>query len=295
VVDLGLAFRGMAERDSARSYFQEAQALDGRRFEPAYNLALESLAAGDTAAALAELAHAHDAAPAAYAAPLLAGDIHAARGEREKARRAHECAARLAPVSRASARALGREPLLASEWESDTLFAAIEVAIREGDAGIAGHKSLQSSAPEDSRRLGLLFAALSKLLTPGSAGQRVAHLEAVRELPGKEDAAALAFLETQLALAHAEIGNDGDAEALFAAVLERDGLALDARVGALAGYLRWLLAKGLAERVQLDLAAYDAVEDPDLWALRAEVAAARGEAALAERCRERAGALSFLP
>lgn len=295
VVDLGLTLRATGERDSARAYFEQAQEIDGKRFEAHYNLVLESLAAGDTAAALAGLARARDAAPALYTVPLLAGELHVARGDLEAARRAFACAYRLAPVSRVAARAVAREPLFAADWETDTLFVAVEEAMRSGDAGIAAHKCLQAAAPEDSRRLGLVMAAVAKLMTPRTAGHRVAHLEAARERTDEKDALARAFLETQLAVAHAEIGNHGDAEKLFTAVLGRAGLPADDRAPAAAGYLRWALASGRAASVAADLAAFDAVDDPDLWRLRAELAAVRADTAEEKRCRERAQALAYLP
>ncbi len=295
LVDLGLAFRAGGERDSATACFRAARDLDSTRCEALYNLALESLAAGDTAGALAELSGAQASAPDVYVIPHLAGRIHAARGDGERARLAFERARRLAPVSRGATRALGGEPLLAAAWESDTLFAAIETALLDGDPGIAGHRSLQATANAGSRLLGLVFAALAKSMTPGSAGQSVAHLEAAREAVPDADPELAAFLDTQLARAHAEIGNHEDAERLFRSVVERDGLPLDARVAALDGYLRWALANDRLAGVPGDLAIFDARSDAVLWELRARFASATGDAAQAERCLTRAREARYLP
>ena len=295
VVDLGLTMRAQGERDSAKTYFEEALRLDAGRVEAIYNLALESLATGDTAAAIGYLQDCIERHPHGYQAPLVVGRVWAARGDTARARRAYEAAYRRAPFSQAAAAACGRLLLQPAAWQGDTLLVEAEAALLAGDTGIAAHKGIEACGRPDSRPLGLARAAAAKSMVPGSAGQRVAHLEAAREASADADPMWLAALDTGLAQAHDEIGNREDAELLFRAVLDQKRLAAEAKVTALSGLMALLLREQRAGESKLGFSEYEHVSDARFWQLRAEWATALGDASQASAAEERQAASRLLP
>jgi tetratricopeptide (TPR) repeat protein len=293
--DLGLVLRGMGEADSARVYFERAWEVDRTAGEAGYNLALEALAAGDTAAALDWLARVEERTPYWYPTPLLAGRIHRAQGRSAMAQRALEAAYRLNPQSPVTAAELDRKTAGPRRGgEADSLLIVAESFMLAGDMALAGHYSIRAAGFLDLRGTALMQSTWSKVPTGTSHSVRVVQLEASMEYTPDADDRVLAMMEREMGNAHAHIGNLDDAREHLERALELLSGDMDLAAPTAAQLISLYLriddvesATKLTERLQ-------DTDDPTLLGAMAAAAAASGDDAAAEEFRKQQQTAAYL-
>lgn len=170
-VEMGLAQRALGNRDSALVFFKRGLKGDSLSFDAGYNVALELLAGGDTAAAWKQVRALRRIDAMNHLVPLLASRIHRSEGDSARARVAFDEARRLNPaVGLAAGSAAGGAPLAA--WSSPELEAG-ERYMEQGEFSLAGDRFYRAAGDPVRRAAALFWLSRTIRVNRGAPGLSV--------------------------------------------------------------------------------------------------------------------------